>query len=187
MPKGKSKSKQGLSLPFGERVTFLCLCKEKLTKRKHTLPTRPRRCASRVHSAAGIFRRDVPVSSKNDVHPCTSPLRGPVRRLRRCGRGPGGAKAGATATATATAEAEAEATPPQPSPALRAREGAGAEAEARAIPAFAGMTVSWCVGWLEDHLQNKTAPGFAGAVVCACAITAAATEERPVAACVITA
>ena len=59
-----------------ERATFLCSCKEKLAKRKHALPPRPTRCARRVHSAAGIFRRDIPVSSKNDVHPCTPPLSG---------------------------------------------------------------------------------------------------------------
>ena len=59
-----------------ERVTFLCSCKEKVTKRKHALPPRPTRCARRVHSAAGIFRHDIPVVSKNDVHPCTSPLTG---------------------------------------------------------------------------------------------------------------
>ena len=126
---------QELSLSFGERVTSLCLCKEKVTKRKHTLPPRPTRYARRVHSAAGIFRRDIPVSSKNDVlarfavesgavaarrlpvrrgeavlrlfppNPCTSPLRGLVRRLRRCGREPGKARSRATATATATATA----------------------------------------------------------------------------------
>ena len=43
-----------------------------------------------------------PVVSKNDVHPCTSPLRGLVRRLRRCGRKPGRSKAGATTATTAT-------------------------------------------------------------------------------------
>src|SRR5690606_31617925 len=67
--------------------------KEKVAKRKHALPTRPRHYVPRVHSAAGIFRRDILVSSKNDVHPCTSPLRGLVRRLRRCGREPGKSKA----------------------------------------------------------------------------------------------
>ncbi len=87
----------------------LCLCKEKVAKRKHALPSRPTRCARRVHSAAGIFRHDIPVVSKNDVHPCTSPLRGLFRRLRRYGREPerqkqeATAKSRATATATATA------------------------------------------------------------------------------------
>jgi hypothetical protein len=65
------------------------------------LPLRPARYADRVHSAGGIFRRDIPVSSKNDVHPCTSPLRGLVRRLRRCGRGPVKSKAHATTRTTA--------------------------------------------------------------------------------------
>ncbi len=118
----KSKSERELSLPFGERVTFLCSCKEKLTKRKHALPAHPPRCALQVHCAAGIFRRDIPVSSKNDVlvrfavesgavaarrlpvrrgeavlrifppNPCTSPLRGLVRQLRCYGREPGKSK-----------------------------------------------------------------------------------------------
>ena len=75
---------QELSLSFGERVTSLCLCKEKVPKRrafptaewlvKHTLPPRPTRCARRVHSANGIFRHKILVVSKNDVHPCTSPF-----------------------------------------------------------------------------------------------------------------
>gem|GEM_PF-1882118 len=59
---------------------------------KHTLPTRPPRFALQVHSAAGIFRRDIPVSSKNDAHPCAPPLRGPIRQLRRFGRGPASQK-----------------------------------------------------------------------------------------------
>ncbi len=54
---------------------------------KHTLPTRPPRFALQVHSAAGIFRRDIPVSSKNDAHPCAPPLRGPIHQPRRFGRG----------------------------------------------------------------------------------------------------
>ena len=90
---------QELSLPCGERVTFLCLCKEKLTKRKHTLPPRPRCCASRVHSAGRIFRRDVLVSSKNAAHPCASPRWGLVCQLRRCGREPGKSKSTARAMA----------------------------------------------------------------------------------------
>ena len=56
-----------------ERATFLCSCKEKVAKRKHALPPRPMRCAHWVHSASGIFRRDILVSSKNGVHPCTPP------------------------------------------------------------------------------------------------------------------
>ena len=59
---------------------------------KHTLPTRPPRYALQVHSAAGIFRRDIPVSSKNDANPCAPPLRGPIRQLRRFGRGPASQK-----------------------------------------------------------------------------------------------
>ena len=121
----KQEQEQELSLPFGERVTFLCLCKEKITKRKHTLPTRPRRCATRVHSASGIFRHDIPVVAKNDVHPCTSPFGFfPLAPSLRKGPGESKSKATATATATAKARATAKATPPQPSPCLRQREGA---------------------------------------------------------------
>ncbi len=72
-----------------DRATFLCSCKEKVAKKKHALHPRPRHYMPRVHAAVGIFRHDIPVASKNDVHPCTSPLRDLVRRLRRCGREPG--------------------------------------------------------------------------------------------------
>jgi len=50
------------------------LVQRNVAQRKHALPTRPTRCARGVHSAAGIFRHDIPVVSKNDVHPCTSPF-----------------------------------------------------------------------------------------------------------------
>ena len=102
---------QELSLSFGERVTSLCLCKEKVTKRKHTLPPRPTRYARRVHSAAGIFRRDIPVSSKNDVHPCTSPLTGScpsapsLRKGTRTSKAWSNSRSKSRATATATATA----------------------------------------------------------------------------------
>ena len=89
---------------------------------KHTLPPRPRRYATRVHSASGIFRHDIPVVAKNDVHPCTSPF-GFFPLAPSLRKGPGRSKAGAKARATATATATAKATPPRPSPALRAREG----------------------------------------------------------------
>gem|GEM_PF-2365289 len=84
---------QELSLPCGERVTFLCLCKEKITKRKHTLSPRPRRYATRVHSAGRIFRRDIPVSSKNDAHPCAPPHAGSCLPAPSLRKGPGKAKA----------------------------------------------------------------------------------------------
>ncbi len=92
---------------------------------KHTLPTRPPRCAARVHSTSGIFRHDIPVVAKNDVHPCTSPF-GFFPLAPSLRKGPGKSKSKATATATATAMATAKATPPQPSPCLRQREGAKA-------------------------------------------------------------
>ncbi len=76
---------------------FSLLVQRTSNQKKHTLPPRPRCSASRVHSAAGIFRRDIPVSSKNDVHPCTSPRWGLIRQLRRCGRGPDKARAKAKA------------------------------------------------------------------------------------------
>ena len=96
---------------------------------KQTLPTRPRRYATRVHSASGIFRHDIPVVAKNDVLPCTSPF-GFFPLAPSLRKGPGKskaeakAKATAKATATATATATAKATPPQPSPALCAGKGA---------------------------------------------------------------
>jgi hypothetical protein len=49
--------------------------------------------ALRVRGADGIFGRGIHAAAENDVHPCTSPLRGFVRRLRRCGRGPAKSKA----------------------------------------------------------------------------------------------
>ncbi len=76
---------------------------------KHTLPTRPPRCAARVHSASGIFRHDIPVVAKNDVHPCTSPF-GFFPLAPSLRKGPGKSKSKATATATAMATAKA--TPP---------------------------------------------------------------------------
>jgi len=123
MPTGKSK--QMLSLPFGERVTFLCLCKEKITKRKHTLPTRLPRCALQVHSASRIFRRYIPVSSKNDVRPARRPVRGLVCQLRRCGRGPGRAKALEQRQKQRRMHPPEprQSTPPIPSPTLCVREG----------------------------------------------------------------
>ena len=104
---------QELSLPFGERVTFLCLCKEKLTKRKHTLPPRPRRYATRVHSAGRIFRRDIPVPSKNDAHPCASPHAGSCLPAPSLRKEPG------------TATAKAKATAPLPGPPLAFGKGRG--------------------------------------------------------------
>jgi len=93
--------------PLGERATFLCSCKEKVAKRKHALPPRPTRYARRVHSAAGIFRHDIPVVSKNDVHPCTSPLAGSCPSAPSLQKGTRKvksqrAKAKSHATATAT-------------------------------------------------------------------------------------
>ena len=80
------------------------LVQRNVAQRNTPLPTRPPCCALRVHSAAGIFRHDIPVVSKNDVRPCTSPLRGLVRRLRRCRRGYEVKSSGAKAQARARAE-----------------------------------------------------------------------------------
>ena len=121
--RNRQKQEQELSLPLGERATLtshsaakkrlFARAKIKAAKRsafptaewlvKHALPPRPRHYVPRVHSAVGIFRHDILVVSKNDVHPCTPPLRGLVRRLRRYGREPERQKLEATATATATA------------------------------------------------------------------------------------
>ena len=98
---------------------FSLLVQRKDNQKKHTLPPRPRRCATRVHSASGILRHDIPVVAKNDVHPCTSPF-GFFPLAPSLRKGPGKSKSKATATAAATAKA----TPPQPSPCLRQREGA---------------------------------------------------------------
>jgi len=52
---------------------FSLLVQRKVTKRKHTLPTRPARYAVGVRSASGIFRQDILVLSKNShihvLHP----------------------------------------------------------------------------------------------------------------------
>ena len=102
---------QGLSPAFGARAHLSLLVQRKVAQRKHTLPTRLPRCALQVHSAGRIFRRYIPVSSKNDVHPCTSPRAGSCLPAPSLRKGPGRSKAGATATATATAEARAALTP----------------------------------------------------------------------------
>jgi len=60
---------------------------------KHTLPTRLPRCALQVHSAGRIFRRYIPVSSKNDVHPCTSPRTGSCLPAPSLRKGTGGSRA----------------------------------------------------------------------------------------------
>ena len=91
-PKAKHESgslKAELSLLLRRSELLLFARAKRSNQEKHAPASAPSvPTALRVHSAAGIFRRDIHVSSKNDVHPCTSPLRGLVRRLRRCGRGP---------------------------------------------------------------------------------------------------
>ena len=85
---------------------FSLLVQRKDNQKKHTLPPRPRRCATRVHSAGRIFRRYILAPSKNDVRPARRAVRGLGCQLRRCGRGPvrqklrARTKARATATAT---------------------------------------------------------------------------------------
>ena len=65
---------QELSLSFGERVTSLCLCKEKVTKEK-AHPTSGSRCA-RLPSfhpcSRGPPRRAIPGPSRLSRHPCRS-------------------------------------------------------------------------------------------------------------------
>jgi len=55
-------------------VTFLCLCKRKVTKRKHTLPSRPLHAVQRVRFANGTFRRNIHVAAKSDGHRARRPL-----------------------------------------------------------------------------------------------------------------
>ena len=50
------------------------LVQRKVAQRNTPLPPRPRHCVPRVHSASGIFRRDIHISSKNDARPCASPF-----------------------------------------------------------------------------------------------------------------
>ena len=117
------KQEQKLSLPFGERVTFLCLCKEKLTKRKHTLPPRPRRYATRVHSAGRIFRRDIPVPSKNDAHPCASPHSGSCLPAPSLRKGTRHGNSNSNSNNQSQSQSQSNGTPPWPSPCLWQREG----------------------------------------------------------------
>ena len=97
VPKGKSKSKQGLSLPFGERVTFLCLCKEKITKRGafqqpsgwSSTPCLRAHAATRRGSTppAGFFDTTSLSWRKTTCIHARRPS-GSSHWLRRCGRGP---------------------------------------------------------------------------------------------------
>jgi hypothetical protein len=79
---------QTTGLPLGpgfarcrERVTFLCLCKESVTQRKHT-PSAAPGAARRVHGFRGVFRQDILVLSKNARRPAARPA-GLVRETRR--------------------------------------------------------------------------------------------------------
>ncbi|WP_267107105.1 hypothetical protein [Xanthomonas sacchari] len=67
-----SKSFKGFR-PCG-RVTFLCSRKEKVTKRKRALPSRPPRCALRVRVHHGDPRKGHPAPAADGVHPCTPPF-----------------------------------------------------------------------------------------------------------------
>ena len=94
---------QRLSPACGARAHLSLLVQRNMAQRgasstaewlvKHTLPPRPRRCATRVHSAGRIFRRDIHVSSKNDAHPCASPRSGSCLPAPSLRKGPGKSKA----------------------------------------------------------------------------------------------
>ena len=94
--------------PAGSEPPFFA-CAKKPGAKKHALPPRPRRYAARVHSAGRIFRRDIPVSSKNDAHPCASPHAGSCLPAPSLRKGPGKSTAGARARAEARAKAKAKA------------------------------------------------------------------------------
>ena len=71
--KGWSRIKSFRS-PSGREPPFFARAKKGGPK-KHAPASAPSvPSALRVHSAGRIFRRDILVSSKNDVHPCTSPF-----------------------------------------------------------------------------------------------------------------
>jgi hypothetical protein len=57
------------------------LCKEKITKRKHTPSVAPG-ALRRVHGFRGVFRQDIRVLSKNARRPAARPL-GLIRETRR--------------------------------------------------------------------------------------------------------
>ncbi len=81
----KSRIK-GFRSPSGREPPFFARAKKRGPK-KHAPASAPSvPTALRGHSAVGIFRRDIPVSSKNDARPARRPS-GFSRRLRRCGRG----------------------------------------------------------------------------------------------------
>jgi hypothetical protein len=68
------------------RVTFFA-CAKKVTKETHPCLRALRAARCGFAEPAGIFGRHILVPSKNVAHPCTPPLAGFTRRLRRCGRG----------------------------------------------------------------------------------------------------
>lgn len=71
-----------------ERFTFLCLCKEKMNKRKHTPSTAPG-AQRRVRVLRGVSGQHIPVLSGNVRPPVARPL-GLIRESRRDRRGPAG-------------------------------------------------------------------------------------------------
>ena len=62
-----------------ERVTFLCLCKEKVTKRKHTPSVAPG-ASRRVHGFRGVFRQHIRVLVEKRAASCRAPF-GPHPRI----------------------------------------------------------------------------------------------------------
>ena len=93
------QQEQELSLPFGERVTFLCLCKEKITKRGafqqpsgwSSTPCLRAHAATRRGSTppAGFFDTTSLSWRKTTCIHARRPS-GSSQWLRRCGRGPAG-------------------------------------------------------------------------------------------------
>jgi len=65
---------------------FSLLVQRKVTKRKHTPPSRPLHYVQRVRFASGTFRRNIHVAAKSDGHRARRPL-GVSRWLHRYGRG----------------------------------------------------------------------------------------------------
>ena len=132
-PQSRSRSRAFARLRRASTPFFACAKKGGPKRRfstaewlvKHTLPTRLPRCALQVHSAGRIFRRYIPVSSKNDVRPARRPVRVLVCQLRRCGRGPVGQRLQSNCNCNGNCNCNCKATAPLPGPPLRCAEGRG--------------------------------------------------------------
>ena len=91
-----------------------CVCSCSSFQNKVQQQDHPR-CALQVHSTGRIFRRDTPVSSKNDAHPCASPRSESCLPAPSLRKGPG------------TSKARARTITPLPNPPLRFAQGRGLE------------------------------------------------------------